>query len=236
MTQVFISYSRRDMDYVKKLEQRLHSEGFTVWRDNHIQSGDAWWQVVKANLRDCAAIIVVMSENAAVSPWVLRETAIADFLNKPVFPLLLSGEATGDAWSIYSFIHHTRVLNGELPSASFYDHLERYAPRRKLAGGVRVDGIYLCETDNPLFKEALRFYANERVASFILKKGDDITHSAGNDADHLTYLVEDETIQFEFKSGRNMSGRFQETKLRFRITYPDIPQETRYYTFIPFED
>lgn len=236
MTQVFISYSRRDMDYVEKLEQRLLSEGFSIWRDNHIHSGDAWWQVVKANLRDCAAIIVVMSDYAAISPWVLRETAIADFLDKPVFPLLLSGEASGDAWGIYSFIHHTDVSNEDLPPTSFYDHLERYAPRRKLAGGVRVDGIYLCESDNPLFVEGLRFYANDTVSSFIIPKNEAMTYETGNDADNLAYQVEDETIQFEFKSGRNMSGRFKDSKFSVRVTYPNGQSDSRWYNFAPFED
>lgn len=236
MTQVFISYSRSDMDYVEKLEQRLVSEGFSIWRDNHIHSGDAWWQVVKANLRDCAAIIVLMSERASKSPWVLRETAIADFLEKPVFPLLLSGEASGDAWGIYSFIHHTDVRNEDLPPTSFYDHLERYAPRRKLAGGVRVDGIYLCETDNPLFKEALRFYANETVSSFIIPNNEVVNHSVGNDSENLAYQVEDEIIQFEFKSGRNMSGRFKDSKLSVRVTYPNGQPDSRWYNFVPFEN
>ncbi|MGB7339136.1 MAG: toll/interleukin-1 receptor domain-containing protein [Phototrophicaceae bacterium] len=236
MTHIFISYSRTDMDYVQKLEQRLLSEGFTVWRDNHIQSGDAWWQVVKANLRDCAAMIVVMSPRAALSPWVLRETAIADFLNKPVFPLLLKGEPTGDAWSIYAFIHHTDVRDAYLPSTSFYDHLERYAPRRKLAGGVRVDGIYLCESSNPLFKEALRFYADETVTTFILGNDDPILYSLGNDAEQLAYTVDEDSIQFVFRSGRDMIARFKDDKLSVRVTYPNGQKDSRWYTFMPFEE
>ena len=182
VTQVFISYSRSDMDYIEKLEQRLISEGFGVWRDNHIQSGDAWWQVVKTNLKDCAAIIVVMSERAASSPWVLRETAIADFLNKPVFPLVLSGDVTHDAWSIYSFIHQTDARDGNLPPSIFYDHLARHAPRRKLAGGVRVDGVDICESTNPFFSEALRFYINDSVTTFLLAQNETLTPQVGQDA------------------------------------------------------
>jgi hypothetical protein len=236
VTQVFISYSRIDTEYVIKLERRLLSEGFSVWRDNHIQSGDAWWQVVKSNLNNCAAIVVVMSESAAISPWVLRETAIADFLDKPVFPLLLNGEPTGDAWSIYSFIQNTDVRNGDLPPNTFYDHLERYAPRRKLAGGVRVDGIYLCESSNPLFKEALRFYANETVTSFILPQDAHVTHFVGNDAEQLAYNVEEEVILFAFKSGRSMFGRFKDNKLSVRVEYPNGQKDSRWYNFVPFVD
>ena len=40
MSHIFISYSRYNLDYVKQLEQRLISEGFDVWRDNHIQGGE----------------------------------------------------------------------------------------------------------------------------------------------------------------------------------------------------
>ena len=158
------------------------------------------------------------------------------FLDKPVFPLLLEGEATGTAWSIYQFIHHTDVRDGSLPSSQFYDRLERYTPRQKTAGGVRVDGIYLCNTKNPLFREALRFYADESVASFIIPVNETISRKAGNESELLDYTVQDDLIQFAFQSGRNMTARFKDSKLNVRIKYPNGQRDTRWYTFVPFED
>jgi hypothetical protein len=235
MSHIFISYSRSDIDYVKKLEQRLVSEGFSVWRDNHIRTGDAWWQVVKNNLRDAAVMLVVMTETAASSTWVLRETAIADFLEKPVFPLLLSGEPQGDAWSIYAFIHYTDVRNNGLPDANFYEHLGHFAPRHKIAGGVRVDGVYLCKREKALFHEGLRFYANQSVTSFMLKPNAKLNNRVGSDEEAMAYRVEDEEIRFEMKTGRALICRFRGTELTVRVEYPSLPPDFRAYEFVPFE-
>ncbi|MEO1289314.1 MAG: toll/interleukin-1 receptor domain-containing protein [Chloroflexota bacterium] len=145
----FISYSRQDLDYVKKLEQQLHSEGFSYWRDEHeIFGGDEWWELIKTNLENCVALIVIMSPASAKSSWVMRETAIADYRNKRMIPLLLDGDITDPVWSICSQYHITDVSGGRLPSPNFYNHLETFASRQKIAGGVRVDGIYLCESGN----------------------------------------------------------------------------------------
>ncbi|MEL7432882.1 MAG: toll/interleukin-1 receptor domain-containing protein [Chloroflexota bacterium] len=238
MTHIFISYSRRDTDYVEQLERRLASEGFQVWRDNHIRTGDAWWQVVKANIESCSAIVVVMSPAAAESLWVMRETAIADYLGKRAFPLLLDGSATDDAWSIYSFVHHTDVQDGRLPDATFYDHLARFSPRRKLAGGVRVDGVYVCERSHVIFNEALRFFTNQTVASFMMRPETDIEAALGNDGDQFSYDVESDTdeIVVTLHSGRTMIGKFKQGELHVRVEYPNLPPDYRAYTFKPFDD
>ncbi|MEM9952126.1 MAG: toll/interleukin-1 receptor domain-containing protein [Chloroflexota bacterium] len=234
----FISYSRQDLDYVKKLEQQLHSEGFTFWRDEHeIGGGDVWWELIKKNLENCAALIVIMSPDSAKSSWVMRETAIADYLGKTMVPLLLDGDITDPVWSICSKFHITDVTDGRLPSSNFYNHLERFAKRQKIMGGVRVDGIYLCDNSNPLFQEALRFYADETVTNFIMSNDEAISRTLGNDGDQIIYDVDDESvITFAFKSGRNMTARFKDSKLSVRIEYPNGQKDSRWYKFVPFED
>lgn len=239
MSHVFISYCRTDSAYVENLERRLASEGFQVWRDNHIRTGDQWWQVVKANIESCSAIVVVMSPEAAQSTWVLRETAIADYLNKRPFPLLLDGEASHDAWSIYAFVHYTDVRDKRLPDAAFYDQLARVAPRRKLVGGVRVDGVYVCERQHVIFSEAPRFFTNQTVASFMIPPNTTVESTLGNDGDSFSYEVENGTdeIVVSLQSGRTMIGKFKDDgQLHVRVEYPNSPPDYRAYTFMPFDE
>lgn|GEM_PF-4736084 len=236
MSHVFISYNRINTNYVKKLEKRLISEGFQVWCDSHIKTGDEWWRVVKDKLSGSSAVIVIMTEPASNSPWVLRETAIADFLEKPIFPLLLGGEANAGGWSIYSFIHHTDVCGGALPVSTFYDDLARHVPRQKIAGGIRIDGIYICDTSSPLLREALRFYSNETVSTFLLGHDTPLTPSTGDDTDSQHYTADKKAIRFTTSNGRKMKGQFKDEQLSFRITYPNGQQDSRWYSFFPFED
>src|SRR5690606_30712609 len=136
----------------------------------------------------------------------------------------------------YSFIHHTDVSDGSLPPTPFYEHLARHVPRQKITGGVRVDGVYVCDTANPLFKEALRFFTDETVTSFLLPQNEAVYHTTGIDSLQLAYTVEKESIIFSSETGRTMKGRFQEEKLSFRVTYPNGQQDSRWYSFVPFED
>ena len=51
MTHVFISYSRKDTEFVEKLERELNARGIITWRDVHsIPGGARWFGRIKAGL------------------------------------------------------------------------------------------------------------------------------------------------------------------------------------------
>jgi hypothetical protein len=234
MSFIFISYSRADSDYVKKLEQRLVSEGFTVWLDKHGHSGSHWWATLKDKLNRCAAVIVLMSEASSKSIWVMRETAIADFLEKPVFPLMLTGDIKEDAWSFYTFRNYTDVSNLALPSNAFYEDLGRVVPRQKILGGVRIDGIYLFRPANSKLCEALRFYSNQSVSHFMMNANIDIDNSLGSDKEAIVYRLAEDEICFE-KGGRSLFCKQKDATLAVRVEYPQGRPDFRAYEFVPFE-
>ncbi|MDH7485486.1 MAG: toll/interleukin-1 receptor domain-containing protein [Anaerolineae bacterium] len=67
---VFISYSRKDQDYVRQLEDELRRRGFEPWVDARIDFGDQWWRTIVRQIRSCAAFVVVMTPEAEGSEWV----------------------------------------------------------------------------------------------------------------------------------------------------------------------
>jgi TIR domain len=236
MSHIFISYSRHNLDYVKLLEQRLISEGFDVWRDNHLQGGEKWWEVVKSNIKNCSAMIVVMTPEAAESLWVMRETAIADYLEKPVFPMLLSGLITLEAWSIYNFTHTLDVTNKSLPDNRFYDHLARYAPRQPRLGGVRIDGIYVCKKAESLLYECLKFNSDETVSAFMITPDEAVQHTMADDLTKHLYQVSDEAIAINLVNGRTYICKMHEDCLKVRVEYPSASPDHRVYEFVRFEN
>lgn len=73
---VFVSYSRKDMDFATMLVAALESEGFTVWWDQHIRGGRKWNDELEHRLNQAGCIIVIWSEHSAASDWVLAEATV----------------------------------------------------------------------------------------------------------------------------------------------------------------
>jgi len=116
---IFISYSRKDQDYVNKLVEALREQELPWWIDNKIDYGDQWTREIKENIKKCQIFLLVMSPSSEESDWVQRELTFAQHLRKPIFPLLLDGEI----WFQVIDIQTTGVLGGELPPASFFNKI-----------------------------------------------------------------------------------------------------------------
>lgn len=114
MSYIFISYSKRDIEFGRYLRGLLGKAGFEVWMDElGIDPSEAWWEDIEQSITNCGAFVVIMSPNARESRWVRRELLLAERLQKPIFPVLLDG----DAWSQLADIQYENMragLNGNL--------------------------------------------------------------------------------------------------------------------------
>ena len=91
--EIFLSYSRRDVDVVKKIRDELQQLSFTVWMDtNEIDGGDLWEEAIVKSIQHATIFIVVVSQDSNSSNWVRRETIRAEQLNKIRIPVLLNDE------------------------------------------------------------------------------------------------------------------------------------------------
>ena len=74
MTQVFISYSRKDISFIETLVTDLKNTGLEVWYDvSHIAGGARWRSEIENALRNSQYVIVVLSPDSIVSEWVSPE-------------------------------------------------------------------------------------------------------------------------------------------------------------------
>src|SRR6476659_2325464 len=97
MANVFISYSRKDKDYVSKLAAWLQGHGVTVWFDHYIDYGAKWELEIKNQLDSSSVMLIIMSKAAQQSVWVLKEIKQANRKAIPVYPLLLEIDGIVDA-------------------------------------------------------------------------------------------------------------------------------------------
>ena len=79
MTDIFISYSRKDVDMVSILARTLEETGYSVWWDvSGLHGGQSFAKVIQQKLNEAKCAIVVWSPDSVESNWVHSEATLAD--------------------------------------------------------------------------------------------------------------------------------------------------------------
>lgn len=84
---IFISYSRKDTEFVKRLAADLELAGYDPWWDvADLRGGQAWAAEIEKHVRACDAAVIVLSPDSNRSEWVGKETLLALELKKTIIP------------------------------------------------------------------------------------------------------------------------------------------------------
>src|SRR5271156_147175 len=86
---IFISYSRKDMPFVDRLEAALKARGFEPLIDRtEIYAFEDWWKRIQALISRADTIVFVLSPDAVASDICMKEVAHAASLNKRFAPIV----------------------------------------------------------------------------------------------------------------------------------------------------
>ncbi len=86
---VFISYSRRDEDFIKQLYQSLIDQGISTWYDReNIRVGNQWATEIVEGIRDCKVFVLSLSPDSTASVNVRKEVDLAQRYQKQIVPLV----------------------------------------------------------------------------------------------------------------------------------------------------
>ena len=89
MADVFISYSRKNSDFVHKLDDALTAAGRDVWVDwQDIARGEDWWRSIEVGIDSSDTVLVVVTEHWLLSEVCQRELEYIRQQNKRVFPII----------------------------------------------------------------------------------------------------------------------------------------------------
>ncbi len=77
MSDVFISYSRHDLDRARALARGLEAHQLSVWWDRAIPPGKTFDEVIEEALDAAGCVVVLWSESSVKSSWVKTEAAEA---------------------------------------------------------------------------------------------------------------------------------------------------------------
>ena len=90
MADVFISYSRRDGEFVRRLVEALEARGKDVWVDTEgIRDAEVFPAALRAAVESSDGFVFVISPDSVISRFCEQEVDHAIELNKRIVPLLL---------------------------------------------------------------------------------------------------------------------------------------------------
>jgi hypothetical protein len=93
--EIFLSYSKKDKDEVRKIQQILDRKKISYFLDEKsIDPGVKWENSLRKNLKNCKSFWILVTPNSLKSEWVTTEWATAWALEKPIVPILLRCEVT----------------------------------------------------------------------------------------------------------------------------------------------
>lgn len=100
MTDIFISYSRRNLALIEKIDAALTARGKQVWFDKKkeplegIPPGSKWWDEIKHGIDDADNFLFVISPESVVSPYCNAEIAYALQQQKRIVTAFYLADAT----------------------------------------------------------------------------------------------------------------------------------------------
>lgn len=108
MKKIFVSYSRKDIDFARKLSEDLETAGYDVWWDlSDLRGGDDWVRVIPDAIAGCDFFVVILSPNSVESEWVRKEYTQALSLRKKVVPIMFTLTPVPFALNTINYVNFT---------------------------------------------------------------------------------------------------------------------------------
>lgn len=75
MSDIFLSYSHEDRERVRPVVAQLETQGWSVWWDRRVGPGRRWEELLRDELKNCRAVVVLWTKNSVRSMWVQLEAS-----------------------------------------------------------------------------------------------------------------------------------------------------------------
>jgi hypothetical protein len=95
---LFISYSRKDAEFVDYLEKFLKGKGIRYWRDIHDATSGKLEKQIDSAIRLNPTVLLILSEHSLNSDWVEHEVRLARKLEKETNREVLCPIALDNSW------------------------------------------------------------------------------------------------------------------------------------------
>jgi hypothetical protein len=111
---VFVSYARKDMHFVLDLVRDLTGAGIVAHVDRHIEGGARWWDRIKEDIANAAAVLFVVSPEFNLSKNCADEIEFAASLKKLLVPICREVHPDHPILKAIQFVHVHQTLVHQL--------------------------------------------------------------------------------------------------------------------------
>ena len=89
MSKTFISYSRKDIEFTRKIVDHLNAKDIDVWVDwEGIPPSTEWMQQIQKGIEEAGAFVFIVSPDSAVSKVCAEEVTLAVKNGKRLIPVI----------------------------------------------------------------------------------------------------------------------------------------------------
>ena len=177
---IFISYSRRQKEFVRELFTALVEQGFDPWIDfDDIPFSVDWWEEIKEAIERFDVFLFVVSNDSLLSRVANKELTYARELNKRIIPVIAEkvdikqvvGELFGEAYEMdardnYQYIRTLNWIYFHRPDDDFETGVQN------IISATQVDRTHLREHTR-ILNRAQEWVDNGRGEGFLLQ-GEDL--------------------------------------------------------------
>ena len=158
MASLFISYSRRDLEFARKLTESLKGQELDFWIDwEGIPPTVDWWREIEKGIEETDIFVVLVSQESIKSRICSREIVHALRNGKRLIPLIIDEIKSEEVPSNISHLNWIFLRPGDDYNAGI----------TKLFAAIRTDFDWV-QTHRQLQVKALEWERNQRDKSFLL--------------------------------------------------------------------
>ncbi len=173
MTTIYVSYSRKDRDFVLKVTEKLSAVGHRVLIDDELlQPGVDWRSALKEGMRQAEVFISFLSENSVLSPYVIEELvsarAMAD-VNKSLLliPIVIDKIPVPDIISdLFTYIEPDR--NSEKLANVLQNAIAKYSVKKELEAEKNVESQKEANATSQRIESNATIYIEEALTKLSL--------------------------------------------------------------------
>jgi WD40 repeat protein len=188
MTDVFISYSRKDIAFARLIRESLQQSEIDTWIDwDRIPIGEKWWNEICGAIQAANTFVFIVSQNSVGSSVCKDEINLALANHKRIIPIVVDDlkpevirEFIPDLpqfnWIVFEKDHIFQLAENPVASAERPEDCQVALPKlpqfeqalRKLSTAIHTDWEWVKAHTN-LQVDALRWDQNQRGLSYLLR-------------------------------------------------------------------
>ncbi|MFN8413905.1 MAG: TIR domain-containing protein [Anaerolineales bacterium] len=162
MAKVFVSYSRKDIDFAKKLASELEKNSIDFWVDwEGIPPTVDWWKQIEKGIEEADIFLFLISPDSAKSKICAQEIDTAVKNGKRLIPLVVRDVKGEDAPQQLGHINWIFFRESDDFASAF----------NKLLNGIQTDYEW-AQTHRRLQVKALEWERSQKESSFLLRGKD----------------------------------------------------------------